>query len=300
MALSRLVRKQKKTASAKELIETAMRQVIEEIPPMRPDDWLRISSIGGICPREQVLRARLNVPRRKGMDPDMGVTFEFGHDVHFMMQNKVMPATGKIVGCWRCVWCGETYGSIRGEGLVPRPDRCIRCGGYAGEQRRVNNKPVDTERGESFIFIEEWVGNYEYMVGGSPDGYMVDGDVNSFTPSDVVILEFKSASESMFAKYLKAADFMHVIQCQCYMWITGFKRSKIIYVNKGNFGLEGIAEHDVMYDQETITMVQNAVKQIRAGLAGGPVPPREACDSERCPRANACDVSKQCFSGEFS
>jgi len=299
MALSRLVRKQKKTSSAKELIESAMRQAIGEYPPMRPDDWVRISSLGALCPREQVLRARFNVPKKVGISPDLGFTFEFGHDVHYMMQNKVMPATGKIVGSWRCVWCGEIYGSIRGEGLVPRPDRCIRCGGIAGEQTRINNRPVEHERSESFLFVEEWVGNYEHMIGGSPDGYYVDGDVKSFTPDDVVILEFKGAADGTYVKFEKAPDFMHVIQAQCYMWITGFKRSKIIYINKGNTDLAGIAEHDIVYDPETITMVTNAVKQLRAGLVGGPVPAREACSNSGCPRAKACDVSKQCFSGDF-
>lgn len=298
MALSRLLRKQKKTVSAKELIEQAMRQDIGESAPMRSDDWIRISSIGGLCPREEVLRSRLDVPRTKGIDPDLGLVFESGHAVHWMMQNKVMAATGMIVGSWRCTWCGEVYGSFK-EGLLPRPVSCIRCGGVAGEGRRVNNKPVLTSRTESFVFAEEWLGNSEYMVGGSPDGYLVDGNPLNFTLNDLVVLEFKSASDSNFVKYEKAADFMHVIQCQCYMWLTGIKRAKILYLNKGKFGMDGIAEHDILYDPETVSMVQSAIKEIRIGLAGGAVPPRVACDSSGCPRANACDVSKQCFSGGF-
>jgi hypothetical protein len=281
------------------LIETAVRQNIEETEPMRPEDWLRISSIGGICPREEVLRSRLSVPKRAGIDPNLGLTFEFGHDVHWAMQNRVMAATNRIVGSWRCTWCGETYGSLK-EGLLPRPAKCIRCGGVAGEAERVNNRPVPTSRAEAFVFVEEWLGNAEYMVGGSPDGYFVDGDPLNFTNDDVVVLEFKSASEANFVKFVKAPDFMHVIQCQCYMWLTGFRRAKILYINKGKFGMDGIVEHDIAYDQETISMVKSAIMQIRAGLAGGSIPVREACDSEKCPRANSCDVSKQCFSGEFA
>jgi hypothetical protein len=296
MALSRLLRKQKKTVSAKELIEQAMRQDIGEFAPMNPDDWIRISSIGGLCPREEVLRYRFGIPRTKGVDPNLGLVFESGHAVHWMMQNKVMAATGRIVGSWRCTWCGEVYGSFR-EGLVPRPGSCIRCGGVAGESRRINNKPILTSRNESFVFAEEWLGNAEYMVGGSPDGYLVDGDPLSFTVNDLVVLEFKSASDSNFVKYEKAPDFMHVIQCQCYMWLTGIKRAKILYLNKGKFGMDGIAEHDVLYDSETVSMVQSAIKEIRIGLAGGAIPPRVACDSPGCPRAGVCDVSKQCFSG---
>ena len=298
MALHKLVRKQKKTSSAKELIEQAVRQGISETAPMKSEDWFRISAIGGICPREEVLRSRLNVPKRSGVDPNLGLTFEFGHDIHWVMQNRVMAATNRIVGSWRCTWCGEVYGSLQ-EGLSPRPSKCIRCGGLAGEAERINNRPVPTCKSESFVFVEEWLGNHEYMIGGSPDGYFVDGDPFNFTKEDIVILEFKSASEANFTKYSKSPDFMHAIQCQCYMWITGFRRAKIIYVNKGKFGMESLAEHDISYDPETIEMIQSAVKQIRSGIVGGPIPPREACDSEKCQRANGCNVSKQCFSGDF-
>lgn len=296
MALYKLLRNQKKTASAKELIESAMRRAVEETPPMEHDDWIRISSVGSICPREEVLRNKFRVPKRSGIDPNLGLAFEFGHSIHWIMQNKIMSATGKIVGCWRCTWCGESYGSIKGEGVVPRPSHCIRCGAIAGESRRVKNKPVDDVKSSAFVFVEEWVGNYEYMIGGSPDGYFVDGDTSSFKKEDVSILEFKSASESNFSKMEKAPDFMHVIQCQCYMWLTGFTKAKIIYINKGKFGMDGVAEHDISYDHETISRVQTAIKQIRSGLSGGANPPREICDSEKCPRANSCDVSKYCFS----
>lgn len=295
MALHNLVRKVKKTSSAKELIEKAMRQEAVESPIFGPDDWFRISSIGGICPREEVLRFTHSVPRKSGIEPNLGLTFEFGHSVHWVMQNRIMADTGKIVGRWRCTWCGESYGSIYGDGLSKRPDQCIRCGAVSGDAARVNNKPVKNSKSNAFLFVEEWVGNYDYKIGGSPDGYFIDGDVDNFTSNDVVILEFKSASESSFSKYEKFPDFMHVIQCQCYMWITGFKRAKIIYVNKGKFGMDGIAEHDVAFDQDTIDKVKSAISEVRSGMAGGAVPGRVACDSPRCPRANACDVSKICF-----
>ena len=88
---------------------------------------------------------------------------------------------------------------------------------------------------------------------------------------------------------------MHVIQSQCYLWLTGFRRAKIIYVNKGQFGMAGVVEHDIAYDQETVSRVKTAIKQIRTGLAGGELPPREACADQGCPRANSCEVSKACF-----
>lgn len=294
MALSNLVRKQKKTTSAHELIEKALREEIREYPPMRPESWLRVSSIGGVCPRQEVLSSRLNVTRREGINPDLGMVFAMGHALHWAMQNLVMAATGRIVGTWRCTWCGEVYGSLK-EGLLPRPDRCIRCGAVAGGVPRVNGKPDYSVRSDAFLFVEEWVGDHEYMIGGHPDGYFVDGDPNDFKPEEVVLLEFKSCSENSYAKYKKAPDFMHVIQAQVYLWLTGFRRAKIIYVNKGQFGMAGVVEHDISYDDETIIRVKAAIKEIREGLDGGPLPVREACADPSCPRANSCEVSKACF-----
>jgi hypothetical protein len=294
MALSNLIRKQKKTASAHELIEKALRQEAREHLPLRPESWLRVSSIGGVCPRQEVLASRLDVVRREGISPDLGMVFAMGHSLHWGMQNIVMPATGRFVGTWRCTWCGETYGSLK-EGLAIRPPSCARCGAVSGDVPRVDNKPDYTVRSSAFVFVEEWVGDYEYMIGGHPDGYFVDGDPTDFKPENVVVLEFKSCSENSYAKYKKAPDFMHVIQTQVYLWITGFRRGKIIYVNKGKFGMEGIVEHEISYDEESINLVKSAIKAIREGLAGGQVPEREACADDNCPRARSCAVSRACF-----
>jgi len=294
VALIDLVRKQKKTASAHELIEKALREEVRIHNPLRPESWLRVSSIGGVCPRQEVLASRMNVVRQEGISPDLGMVFAMGHALHWGMQNIVMPATGRFVGSWRCTWCGEIYGSLK-EGLMARPDRCVRCGAHAGEVPRVNNKPDYDVRSDAFVFMEEWVGDHGYMIGGHPDGYFVDGDPANFTDDDVIVLEFKSCSESNYAKYKKAPDFMHVIQAQVYLWLTGFRRGKIIYVNKGKFGMEGVVEHDISYDEESVSLVKAAIKEIREGLSGGKIPDREACADSNCPRANACEVSKACF-----
>lgn len=294
MALKDLIRKQKKTTSAHELIENALRGEIREKHPLKPEGWLRVSSIGGMCPRQEVLAARLNVIRREGISPDLGMVFAMGHALHWAMQNLVMPATGRIVGSWRCTWCGEVYGSIKEE-LLARPDTCIRCGAIAGDVPRNQNRPDYSVRANAFLYVEEWVGNYRYMVGGHPDGYFVDGNPFNFKKEDVIVLEFKSCSENNFAKYKKAADFMHVIQAQCYLWLTGFRRTKIIYVNKGKFGMQGVVEHDIRYDEEAVELIKTAIKQVRSGIDGGKVPEREACDDSNCSLARSCEVSKACF-----
>jgi hypothetical protein len=79
------------------------------------------------------------------------------------------------------------------------------------------------------------------------------------------------------------------------MWLTGFRRAKIIYVNKAKFGMEAIKQHDVKYDPETVGKIQDAIKQIRTGISGGAIPGRRACETDTCSRARGCKVSKTCF-----
>lgn len=259
---------------------------------MERDDWFRVSSIGGICPREEVLCSLNGVVRQDSVSADLGMVFEMGHAIHWVMQNRVMPETGRIVGEWRCTWCGEGYGGL--DEPVPRPESCLRCGALGGEMPRVN-KPDGPGRYDAFFYVEPWVGNTEHKIGGHPDGFYVDGDPKNFSKEDVVLLEFKSASARTFYKYKKAPDFMHVVQAQAYLWVTGYRRAKIIYLDKGTFGMSSMAVHDLDYDPETISRVIEAIRDIRAGIAGGPIPERTLCLNEGCRKAKGCEVSGVCF-----
>lgn len=294
MALHRLVRKEKHTEDIKELIEKTLRQSVTPIYPLGPDDWFRVSSIGSVCPREEVLCAREGVVREDRVSPDLGMVFEMGHGIHWVMQNRVLGPTGRLIGSWRCTWCGEIYGSLK-EGMVSRPDSCLRCGAIAADAPRTNNRPDKSARADAFVYMEQWVGDFRYKVGGHPDGFWVDGDATDFADDDVVVLEFKSASDKSFYKYAKSPDFMHVIQLQCYLWLTGYKRAKIIYINKAKFGMDALVQHDIKYDVETVERLQDAIKQIRAGVKGGAIPPRRACQTQDCSRARGCKVSDACF-----
>lgn len=295
MAIEDLIRRHKKTASVVEALERGLRQTPSHKPPMRPSDWLRVSSIGSVCPREEVLRSQLDVNKVEGISADLGLVFEVGHALHWVMQNRAMPAAGGIVGKWRCTWCGEQYGSIR-TSMVPRPQACVRCGAVDSEVPRFQNRPDYSVKSDAFLYVEQWLGDNEYRIGGHPDGFWIDGDVDSFSDDDVVVLEFKSASERTFYKYKQVPDFVHVVQVQCYMWLTGFRRSKIIYINKGQFGFSGVAEHDIEYDEDSVARIQRAIKEIRSGLRSGEVPAREACGTIHCERARNCVVAQQCFS----
>jgi len=293
VALEDLIRRHKKTPSLVEAIERGLRREAREERPMRSSDWLRVSSVGSLCSREEVLRSKFEVVKREGISPDLGLVFEVGHALHWVMQNRVMTAADRIVGTWRCTWCGETYGSM--EDLQPRPDECLRCGAIPGEVPRLQNKPNYDIRANAFLYVEQWIGDHDVRIGGHPDGFYVDGDPHNFAKSDVVILEFKSASARTFFKYKEVPDFVHVIQVQCYMWLTGYSRAKILYIDKGQFGMAGLAEHDIEYDKSIVDRILGEIEQLRAGLRTLEAPPRVACSKLDCERARMCNVSKQCF-----
>lgn len=286
MALVTVIRRQAETdVKLLDLIhKTLSEQRVKH--PYREDDWIRISSIGSLCPREEVLVAKHHLLREETISGDQGINFALGHAVHWLMQNRAVGMTGALVGCWRCTWCGDIYGG-KAKGLVPMPQSCIRCGAIAGDAPRVNGRP-DSSRPNAFLYVEEFVGNEEYRIGGHPDGYLA-------TDTDVRLLEFKSANDNNFRKYKESPDFVHVIQAQCYMWLTGLQKAKIVYFNKNGGKDNWIREHDLNYDPEVTERVQQAVKEIRAGIAGGPAPARTICMDYNCSRAIGCKARDYCF-----
>lgn len=295
MALHTLVKQTTKdTEDITSLIRSALERGCERKPPLTSDDWLRGSSIGKLCPRQEVLCARTGAVREDNISGDLGMVFEIGHAIHWVMQNRVLSGHG-LVGRWRCTWCGESYGSFK-EGLVRRPESCIRCGAIAGDEPRIDGRPDKTVRANAFFYVEQWVGDKQHRVGGHPDGFLVGKGIEVFTMKDLILLEFKSASSRTMVGFKKAPDFMHVIQCQIYMWLTGCRRAKVVYIDKGTFGLAALAQHDLDYDTEIVERVKEAIASVWEGIAGGEIPKREMCAVQSCPRAQGCIVSDACFS----
>lgn len=265
-----------------------------KIPPLEAEQWLRVSSLGGICQREEVLCSMHSVEREDIVGGDAGVNFEQGHAVHWMFQSRVLAKAGIMIGSWRCTYCGSVYGS-RLEGYIPRPHRCYRCGALADEAARSNGMPDENSNGNAFVYVEEWIGNQEHKIGGSPDGYMMVDFKPDYNIQDLTLLEFKSANDKNFILYKDSPDFMHVIQANLYMWLTGCIKAKIVYFNKNEKGMEGVSEHDLDYDQECTDRVLAVVGEIRNGIRECVAPPRTVCATSDCYRAFHCKVKELCF-----
>ena len=266
--------------------------------PLHEDTWIRVSSIGTICEREEVICSLNNIHRDSITSADSEVNFAHGHAVHWMFQTKVLADIGILIGGWRCTYCGTQYGS-RKTRMIPRPSRCTRCGAIAGDRHRPDGRPDTDVDDNAFIFVEEWLGNEEYKIGGSPDGQMLlDYDPN-YKLEDLTLLEFKSTNETNFKKVENAPDFVHVIQGMIYLWLTGYKKLKIVYFNKNEKGTDGIREYDLDYDAECIDRVLAAVKTVRAGILDRKLPPRTVCSTFDCSRAFRCKAKNICFADDL-
>lgn len=294
MALGSLVQRSAIDFHLIEAIERAL-TTSRESPPMEGDDWVRVSSMGAVCPREEVICSLYNIHRKERLEGKVIMNFGLGDAVHWLLQNRAFPAACHIVGMWRCTWCGETYGS-RATQMVVRPDRCVRCGAIAGEAPRKAGRPNLDVRGDAFLYMEEWVGNGEFKIGGSPDGQMVLGDPENFTNDDITLLEIKSTNDNNYKKYKVAPDLMHIVQAQVYLWLTGYKKAKIVYMNKNGMGTDGMKEHDLDYDEEMIEQVKSIITGVRSGIIERIVPERTLCAHNNCDRAKRCQAAEMCFS----
>lgn len=263
--------------------------------PITEDSWIRVSSLGSICEREEVLCSKYKIDRTKIEDGDSAINFAHGHAVHWMFQNRVLPELGIFIGAWRCMYCGTQYGG-RDDGYIPRPERCYRCGSVAGDRPRDDGRPDLDVSDNAFVFVEEWFGNAEYKIGGSPDGQIIQEYRPGYRIEDLTLVELKSCNENSFIKIKTAPDFVHVVQTQIYMWLTGYQRAKIIYFNKNERATKGLIEHDLDYDPECVERVLFTIKTIRDGIQTKDLPPRIVCATDDCPRAFSCKVKKYCFS----
>lgn len=293
MSIVQLIRRNAdKEFSLVDLIKSSMAERSIS-PPIYEDTWIRVSSIGTLCEREEVLCSINNVERERVVSADSAVNFAHGHAVHWMFQSKILADLGVLIGAWRCTYCGTQYGS-RKTIMVPRPKRCYRCGATAGGAGRIDNRPTESDD-QAFVYVEEWVGNFEYKIGGQPDGQMLLDWTPEYKLSDITLLEFKSCNDNSFKLVDTAPDFVHVIQGNVYMWLTGYRKLKIVYFNKSDRGTDGIREYDLDYDEECMERILAAVKTVRDGIATRIVPPRTVCGEYSCSRAYRCKVRNICF-----
>lgn len=261
-------------ASIKKILRDRYRE--ERAHPWLDDkSYLRVSSLSGMCPREEVICAQNLVSRTKVVEAELSMTFTHGHALHWGLQNKVLADTGLLYGVWKCVDCAKQYGKhtpniMMDQELVRRPEKCD-CGSL------------------DFFYREQHFVNDQYRLGGHPDGFLVLPGMPG-----IGIFEGKSIGAHNVWKVKYTPDMGHVVQTQAYMWLTGLQWAKILYWNKGGQGLSALVEHTVERDEEAIAAIKNMITSIWDGLASGLLPER-ICAASSCERAHECSVRELCF-----
>jgi hypothetical protein len=248
----------------------------ELIQPMKTDGFLRPSGFSMLCPREEVLCARLNTVRKQEFDADTMLTFAHGRALHNILQNEVLPAIGVLLGKWSCQECGQLHEGAKDGPLIQqiifRPEVCSSCG-----------------KKSDFLYHELFFKNDSFNIGGHPDGFLKISD-----RPDLGLLEAKSISPSGAYEIKGTPKMDHVIQAQIYMWLTALRWAKIFYWNKGVFGRNALTEHYIEYDEDTVTSIKDTIRGIREGIKTGLLPER-ICETKHCERAIECSSAEACF-----
>jgi len=253
---------------------------------------LRMSSLAGLCAREEVLCSRLRRSRTREVEPGLGVIFEHGNGLHWCLQNRLLPAAKFLVGRWLCGGCGYIHGGRETweapfrspehrrdfeSSQLYRPKRCPEC---------------DTRlTSENILYQEQYVVDRGRRLGGHPDGFLR-------MPARVGLglLEAKSINPRDARAVRACPKLDHVVQIQGYMWLTGCRWGMIIYWDKGGSGMSALIAHFIEYDEDHVEAIENMVLDIWSGVADEDLPlPERICAHIDCNRAELCPVATECF-----
>jgi hypothetical protein len=275
MGLAEVFLLAKRQQSIVELLETKLGESTD-VPPLDDSSALRISGLAHLCAREEVLRAVNHVAKKDKVTADLSLIFAHGTALHWVLQNRLLPVLGVLLGKWKCHGCGETQGELGKElatSLSLRPVTCFRCGG------------------KEFLYEELYFFDPVLRVGGHPDGFLRLPGLPG-----VGVFEAKSISERGFRSVRDLPMIDHVVQIQMYLSMTRLQWGKILYWNKAGNGLGALKEHLVERDEEMIDNVHQMVRSIWQGVRTGDLPDR-ICTIANCPRARDCSVADLCFQG---
>lgn len=237
---------------------------VETTPPPTANQVYRVSHLIKLCPREEVLRFKYQVPKVQKISAKLRRIFDFGENYHLLMQNKVLANSGYLFGDWVCVRCD----TIMKEQVKPK--QCRECGR------------------ERLEYIELTPKSVEHGISAHVDGVILANGKKK-------VLELKTVNAISFrliTEIEKRANENHVNQINMYMWLLSIPEGIILYFDKNESQLYQV---EVKLNQGYVDRVLQRLASARRGMETGEVPRREVCDSITCARAKTCSVSKVCF-----
>lgn len=250
------------------------------------DDHPRASAVNDYCSRYALLTEVHEIYARNTPELPLEIIFAWGKGLHWVAQNELFGSNPAFLGTWRCTGCGHRVG----------PSELLRGAEWTPVAKPPPHHPHDSD----WTYEEVLLVDPELKLQGHPDGYLLEED------GSISVLEFKSIGGQGAAAIAKAPKSEHVSQVHAYFHLTGFSRARIIYFDKGRYGLESVTEHIVERDELKMAEILGPIRETRRLLPMWTGENREilpkriaACAKHTLKRARNCLCREECWAGEL-
>lgn len=221
---------------------------------------LHLSSLYELCTRQRVLAVERGTPIRDVLRAPLRVRFDVGNAVHDLMREEYLGPMGGLYGDWRH-GCGATA-------MGRLPLRCASCGGGGG-----------------WCYLEREI---EKTIAGVTVVGHLDGMIES-DAFGIGTLQIKSMESAVF-RHKRLPLPAHVWTEKAYLWLTGLRWGRILYVSTGLEEKTAVRDYVVRYDVRVAAQIERILAEIAAGG-------QRACRGPGDARALACPVRWECFGG---
>lgn len=273
----------------------------KEEPPRAPG--LHCSSLWKTCPRIPLLETKYrDYLKVETKTAGQQLTFDVGHALHDMWQNKYIGPFARLWGRWVCLACSpgeDGRPKVVHEGTLP--ECCPSC-----------STPWQYVDGtQNLVYAETFVADDDLKYCGHCDGILISRGGKK------VVFEFKTISKSQFDG-LKSPKFEHVIQVHAYMHALGIKQALVLYMDKGSQAdwkkkPDGtwsctnphLKPFNVEFDQALWATMSARIRDYHKAAEMAKTLPviershidefRRVCTSRSCDMAGDCSVRDLCF-----
>ncbi len=255
-------------------------------PPPRAGMNFRCSGIPYLCPRMYAMALRGMMTLGEAPDSNLAWTFGTGTAFHTQFQEDYLQRLPKQVfqGWWRNRATGKV---VKGEKL----------NGSTTLSHKWCAKPED---GEDYEYVELEFYSKAHRLTGHCDGVLVWPDTGP------EIFELKTISAHGYKRVdpnnMGTPKAEHVAQVQAYMWLTGLRQARIMYLCKDLTKTPDkvLCEHLVEYDEEAVKAIQGMLGGCVVAVDApqdGPLPDRLPECQTRSKSRMYCDGKSACFAG---
>ena len=225
------------------------------VPPPTLETYWRASSIGSLCPVEEVYCAVKGLTRREQNTMDADFRMKNGTFLHEWL----IPFIDHLQGEWVCLSCGVVR--------TKWSPTCPACKSY--------NAAYRTPKLQNDI---------EY-ISGTPDGIGKVGEEREVVEIKTTRTSIKKFVDGeLFAKY--------VVQCNVYMWLSGVSRARMFVFNPAR--LADNEEFVLLRDDALVAAQLATVREIRKGIESKTVPydlRNPVCTKLSCIACGDCQIA---------